>query len=54
MSYTVGKLYISVLACWMKKREIPHAKCNRRKSIGYCPHLWKSPLQPFQPAQQSH
>ncbi len=28
-------------------------KGNRRRSIGYCPHLWKSPLQPFQPAQQS-
>ncbi len=29
------------------------AKGNRRRSIEYCPHLWKSPLQPFQPAQQS-
>ena len=28
-------------------------KGNRRRSIGYCPHLFKSPLQPFQPAQQS-
>ncbi len=27
-------------------------KGNRRRSIGYCPHLWKSPLQPFQPSQQ--
>ncbi len=31
----------------------PGPKGNRRRSIGYCPHLWKSPLQPFQPAQQS-
>ena len=29
-------------------------KGNRRRSIGYCPYLWKSPLQAFQPAQQSH
>ena len=29
------------------------AKGNRRRSIGYCPHLWESPLQPFQPAQHS-
>ncbi len=28
-------------------------KGNRRGSIEYCPHLWKSPLQTFQPAQQS-
>ena len=37
-------------------RDIPYSKYskgNRRTSIGYCPHLWKSPLQPFQPAQQS-
>ena len=34
-----------------KKRQ--KKKGNRRRSIGYCPHLCKSPLQPFQPAQQS-
>ena len=28
-------------------------KGNRRRSIGYCPHTWKSPLQPFHPPQQS-
>ncbi len=28
-------------------------KGNRRRSIGYCPHLCKAPMQPFQPAQQS-
>ncbi len=31
-----------------------HSKGNRRRSKGYCPHLWKSQLQPFQPEQQSH
>ncbi len=28
-------------------------KGNRRRSIGYCPHLWKSPLQAFQPRQEN-
>ena len=30
-----------------------YSKGNLRRSIGYCPHLWKPTLQPFQPAQQS-
>ncbi len=39
---------------WLSPHPITHShKGNRRRSIGYCPHLWKSPLQPFQPAQQS-
>ena len=29
-------------------------KGSGRRSIGYSPHLLKSPVQPFQPAQESH
>ncbi len=39
---------------WKSYRLAQGTKGNHRGSIGYCPHLWKSPLQPFQHAQQSH
>ncbi len=29
---------------------VSERKGNRRRSMGYCPHLRKSPLQPFQTA----
>ena len=38
---------------YMIKTIIISDKGNCRISIGYCPHLSKSPLLPFQPAQQS-
>ena len=50
MPWTISLLYVCffILLCY-------NDKGNRRRSIGYCPHLhdlWKSPLQPFQPAHE--
>ncbi len=47
------KYFENIVAGWKLKDE-KICKGNHWRSIGYCPHLGKSPLQPFQPAQQSH
>ncbi len=46
-------LYIFTLPCggssFNEVLTLKGNKGNRRTSIGYCPHLGKSPLRPFQP-----
>ncbi len=44
----------SISITWYNYNTRNAEKGSRRRSIRYCPHLWKSPLQPFQPTQQSH